>query len=199
MVEKLESPYKGADDPYQITTTLIDNFPFKNYIVNSVRVSFDKFWTESKLGGIPIVEFDIPPTLVSNAMEGLIIKHLEKESEGYWRAHNVGYEKDYVCDKNPYYSMECKVSSHSTRIPGSKHSCFEVESTTKYRQGFYLVVNYHDDMLTTRLGWLDDTDWSVSSSMASGGAWIKRDIQKQKFKILDNYRIPYKIKINNVS
>ncbi|MFM6070027.1 MAG: ScaI family restriction endonuclease, partial [Dolichospermum sp.] len=70
------------------------------------------------------------------------------------------------------------------------------DNRTKYRSGYYLVINYklpkEDDLIyqlrKIRFGWIDDEDW-VGQKQASGQqASIGKKLEQVKLITLKNYQ-----------
>jgi hypothetical protein len=99
-------------------------------------------------------------------LERLIAVHLNRISPD-WRGGIAKIEKDIVYQPESKYSFEIKTSSSRSGLYGNRSTGHRAERRTKFRTGYYLVVNYKlptpddqtRDLLNIRFGWIDDEDW----------------------------------------
>jgi ScaI restriction endonuclease len=182
---QLPSPYKNKtpEQCYEITNRLVECVPYKKEIVKSVLKAWDTLHNNSFIGNIPFMKMGFTGAVISTCMEQLIGNELAKRTGKFWVNQEYVEDKDFVCI-DPLYSLECKVSGSKSNIPGNKHQCSKSVNRKKFRQGYYLVVNYTNNNFKIRVGWLDDEDWVAAKSASSSGCRVPALIQKVKLRTL---------------
>ncbi len=167
----LISPY--TDHPRaewaEITRRLVEMFPLEmDALVEVVELAWDDLYTASfgdtglRIGS----DIFLPAQATGVILEKLIAVHLNKKFPR-WRGGRKQHEKDIICDDELKYSFEVKTSSSRTGLYGNRSTGHRAEGRTKFRTGYYLVINYklprEDDpkpsIYNIRFGWIDDDDW----------------------------------------
>lgn len=108
----------------------------------------------------------LPAQATGVILEKLIAVHLHKRFPK-WRGGRNKQEKDIIYTDELKFSFEIKTSSSKTGLYGNRSTGHRSDSRTKFRTGYYLVVNYklprEDDrsrgIQNIRFGWIDDSDW----------------------------------------
>jgi len=137
-------------------------------LVQAVEVAWIDLYTAS-FGdpGLRIgADIFLPAQATGVILERLIAVHLHKKSPS-WRGGNTKVEKDIVYEPELKYSFEVKTSSSRSGLYGNRSTGHRAEGRTKFRTGYYLVINYKlptlndptGDLLNIRFGWIDDEDW----------------------------------------
>lgn len=152
-----------------ITQLLVQAFPLQmNALVEIVDAAWADLYassfgdTELRVG----TDIFLPAQATGVILEKLIAVHLHKRFPD-WRGGLSKREKDIVCTSELKFSFEIKTSSSRTGLYGNRSTGHRSESRTKFRTGYYLVVNYklprEDDpsraIQNIRFGWIDDADW----------------------------------------
>ena len=109
-----------------------------------------------------------------------------------WRGDETGSEKDLVCLTDGIYSIEIKASSNPKKIFGNRSYAQQTESGSKKgKSGYYLAINFKKfdgkteqkpELVNTRFGWIDHTDWRGQSAPSGQQANLSSDVEK--FKLL---------------
>jgi hypothetical protein len=185
------SPYAGVAESKWVTTTqkLVGAFPIEMAVVTEcVKDAWTDLFT-SRIGsaGLKIgADIFLPAQATGVLLERLITAQLRSRDKR-WRGGDRKTEKDVVFDADNQFSFEIKTSSSDKGIFGNRSTGHRSETRTKFRSGYYLVVNYklpkEEDpagyIRMVRFGWIDDDDWvgqnsptgqqaSVSSAVAQG-------------------------------
>ncbi len=167
----LTSPYLNRPHAEwrTITRDLVEAFPLPaNVLVKIVEMAWADLYNAS-FGdtGLHIgTDIFLPAQATGVILERLIAVRLHKQFPN-WRGGNTKIEKDIVCTDQPYFSFEIKTSSSKNGLYGNRSTGHRAEGRTKFRSGYYLVVNYKlptendlsNRILNIRLGWIDDEDW----------------------------------------
>jgi hypothetical protein len=179
----LVSPYINHPESewLEITKKLIQEFPLSSEVLISIVESAWNDLYSSSFGnsGLKIgQDIFLPAQATGVILEKLIAVHLDlaKDKEySEWRGGKTQQEKDIVYTINDRYSFEIKTSSSKNDFYGNRSTGNVSDNRTKYRTGYYLVINYklpkEDDLIyqlrKIRFGWIDDEDW-VGQKEASG-------------------------------
>ena len=167
----LTSPYTNhpQSEWYGITTRLVTEFPLSSkLLVSTVHQAWDDIYTSSFGNGSLVIGRDIflPAQATGVILERLIGVRLARTVKG-WRSGDRKTEKDVVCTTDSSFSFEIKTSSSKNGLYGNRSTGHHAESRTKFRTGYYLVINYKLPTETDvsrriwliRFGWIDDEDW----------------------------------------
>ena len=175
----LLSPYMNHPESewLEITNKLIEEFPLSSEVLVSIIESAWEDLYNSSFGnsGLKIgQDIFLPAQATGVILEKLIAVHLAKQYSE-WRGGKTKQEKDIVYTINDRYSFEIKTSSSKSGLYGNRSTGHRSDNRTKYRTGYYLVINYklpkEDDLSyqlwKIRFGWIDDEDW-IGQKEASG-------------------------------
>ena len=107
----------------------------------------------------------------------------------------IGHPKDIICTTNDRYSFEIKTSSSKNRLYGNRSTGHRSSDRTKYRTGYYLVINYklpkEEDVTRQlwkiRFGWIDDEDWFGQNKPTGQQASIGAKLARLKLISLKSY------------
>jgi hypothetical protein len=186
------SPYIAYPDTewLSITSDLVAQFPIPpEYLVSVVESAWNDIYSSSFGNSELQIGRDIflPAQATGVILERLIGRRL---SEIYpdWRCGEEKCEKDIVCKSNGLYSFEIKTSSSRSGIYGNRSTGHRSDNRTKYRTGYYLVINYKlptdDDpsklIWGIRFGWIDDEDWVGQAKPTGQQASIGSKIASKK-------------------
>ena len=175
----LISPYRNKPQPQwtEITKRLVNLFPLKpDTLISIVEDAWADLYNSSfgitklKIGS----DIFLPAQATGVILEKLIAVHLNKNFP-QWRGGLEKFEKDIVCTDRLRYSFEIKTSSSRSGLYGNRSTGHRSEDRTKFRTGYYLVINYklptdkdlERYIYTIRFGWIDDEDW-VGQSQPTG-------------------------------
>lgn len=175
----LISPYAGhpREKWSEITRKLVSLFPLPmSSIVEVVDASWEDLYNSS-IGdsGLKIgKDIFLPAQATGVILERLIAVQMRRRFSG-WRGGNSKIEKDIVYEPELKFSFEVKTSSSRSGLFGNRSTGHRSGSRTKFRTGYYLVLNYKlpteedptREMLGIRFGWIDDDDW-VGQSQPTG-------------------------------
>lgn len=195
----LVSPYINHPESewLEITKKLVEEFPLSSEVlVAIVETAWDDLYNSS-IGnsGLKIgQDIFLPAQATGVILEKLIAVHLAKHYPE-WRGGQTKQEKDIVNIINDRYSFEIKTSSSKNDFYGNRSTGNISDNRTKYRTGYYLVINYklpqEDDLIyqlrKIRFGWIDDEDW-VGQKKASGQQASIGKKAKLKLITLKNYQ-----------
>lgn len=175
----IQSPYENlpVEKWEGVTRELVKNFPLSS---ENILYFVDKAWNDlfnSRIGtrGLKIgLDIILPAQAMGVLLERLIAVEMQNSIPG-WRGGNTKNEKDIVCTINDYFSFEIKTSSSVNGLYGNRSTGNLASNRTKFRSGYYLVINYKNPSETdrsmaiynVRFGWIDDSDW-VGQSAQSG-------------------------------
>ena len=167
----IPSPYEGIErsEWSAVTAKLVEEFPLDSEVLVTVVQDAWRDLFSSSFGDASLrigKDIFLPAQATGVILEKLIAVHLAKRSEE-WRGGDRKTEKDIVCETNDKYSFEIKTSSSKTGLYGNRSTGHRADSRTKYRTGYYLVINYKlptetdtgSHIRTVRFGWIDDKDW----------------------------------------
>lgn len=188
----LISPYiKDSESSWlAITNRLVQEFPISSSnLILIVETAWNDFYG-SRIGAAELIigqDLFLPAQATGVILERLISFHLSNKFPN-WRGGNRKIEKDIVCNYNDLFSFEIKTSSSKTGLFGNRSTGHRSKSRTKYRSGYYLVVNYklptEDDMSKhiwkIRFGWIDDEDWVGQKEPTGQQASIGVELAKLK-------------------
>jgi hypothetical protein len=167
----LISPYvkhPRAEWP-EITKKLVALFPLPmDVLVETVETAWSDLYNASfgdtglRIGS----DIFLPAQATGVILERLIGVHLNKRFPN-WRSGNTKVEKDIVCTNELKFSFEIKTSSSRAGLYGNRSTGHRAEGRTKFRTGYYLVINYKlpqesdttRSIMNVRFGWIDDDDW----------------------------------------
>ncbi len=174
----------------EITKRLLEEFPLSfDEIVAAVENAWDEFY-QSRIGSVGLVigrDIFLPAQATGVILERLVAAHLAKRHIN-WKSGVTKVEKDVVCIGNPHFSFEIKTSSSKKGVYGNRSTGHRADGRTKYRSGYYLIVNYKNpteedpirSLRLIRFGWIDDEDWVGQSSPAGQQASIGREVTALK-------------------
>ena len=165
------SPYakKPRSEWPAITAALVERFPLSMpTLVRVVDAAWADLYTAS-FGdtGLRIgADIFLPAQATGVILERIIAVRLHREFPD-WRGGNTKIEKDIVYEPELKFCFEIKTSSSRSGLYGNRSTGHRAEGRTKFRTGYYLVINYKlptpDDLthalLNIRFGWIDDEDW----------------------------------------
>ncbi|MBB3963691.1 ScaI family restriction endonuclease [Rhizobium metallidurans] len=167
----LVSPYAGhpREEWPEITRRLVDVFPLQpdqllQFVDSAWSNLFNSSFGESGLKiGTDIL---LPAQATGVLLERLIAVEMQKSLEG-WRGGRTKTEKDIICETDLKFSFEIKTSSSRSGLYGNRSTGHRAEGRTKFRSGYYLVINYKlptednssREIINVRFGWIDDDDW----------------------------------------
>ncbi|MCM2438351.1 ScaI family restriction endonuclease [Agrobacterium vitis] len=188
----LVSPYaeRPREEWPDITRRLVEVFPLHTdellkFVDNAWHNLFNSSFGESGLQiGMDIL---LPAQATGVLLERLIAVEMQKNLEG-WRGGRVKNEKDIVYENDLNFSFEIKTSSSRSGLYGNRSTGHRAEGRTKFRSGYYLVINYklptEDDksksILNVRFGWIDDDDWVGQTKPTGQQASIGVSLAKLK-------------------
>jgi hypothetical protein len=165
------SPY--SDHPQSewpnITKKLVDLFPIPmEQIIDVVETCWNDLYASSiGKSGLKIgTDIFLPAQATGVVLERLIGVEMQKRFDG-WRGGQSKTEKDIVFEKELKFSFEVKTSSSKSGLYGNRSTGHRAEGRTKFRTGYYLVINYKlpteqdpsHALYNVRFGWIDDDDW----------------------------------------
>ena len=167
----LESPYNNhpMETWKTITQRLVNEFPLSaDTILGFVDKAWDNLFdssfgkSELKIG----VDIMLPAQATGVLLERLIAVEMQNSIKE-WRGGNIKIEKDIVCESDDRFSFEIKTSSSKTGLYGNRSTGHRADGRTKFRSGYYLVINYKlptdtdssKHIHNVRFGWIDDDDW----------------------------------------
>lgn len=193
------SPYHElpTSDWMDVTNRLVSEFPLnRQEIIAAVEGAWDEFYS-SRIGSAGLLigtDIFLPAQATGVILERLIAAHLAQHHDG-WRGGTAKIEKDIICTKDPRFCFEVKTSSSKKGVYGNRSTGHRAESRTKYRSGYYLVVNYKNPseesverfLRLIRFGWIDDEDWVGQSSPAGQQASISQDVAHLKLLTLKTF------------
>lgn len=187
------SPYQGLRQEQWATKTqeLIKEFPLRMpELVDVVRVSWESiFFTRIGPKGFQIGKDIFPkPQIVAFLLHELIPLELHSRHPGVWRQEKLAKDKDIVCIKDEFFSIEIKTSSHASQIFGNRSYAQESAVAKKSKSGFYLAINFDrlDPLVTAprlrriRFGWLDHSDWIGQASATGQQARLSPEVERGK-------------------
>lgn len=133
--------------------------------------------------------------MIGNIIDSYIPEYFTKYSKLRFKKGNDTKDEDCVCETNAFYNTEVKTTCQKLqKIVGAKtnagngHSdCARKYVENKYH--FYIFVAFNKPKTITEklkianiwIGKLQPSDWSISKSNRSGGAWVKKDIFDKQF------------------
>jgi hypothetical protein len=186
------SPYSGIYPARwsEITRRLIGEFPLSaEELVAAVENAWSEFYS-SRIGSVGLLigsDIFLPAQATGVILERLISAHLARRHRG-WRSGTIKSEKDIVCIGNPKFCFEIKTSSSKKGVYGNRSTGHRADGRTKYRSGYYLIVNYKNPteeaperfLRLVRFGWIDDEDWVGQDSPTGQQASISREVSASK-------------------
>lgn len=195
----LKSPYAGQPEHEWplITQDLVAKFPIPaSDIISVVELAWDDIYS-SNFGdsGLRIGrDIFIPAQATGVILEKLIV-HKLSQLHPEWRGGIHKFDKDVVCETNHLFSFEIKTSSSKNGLYGNRSTGHISDTRTKYRTGYYLVINYKlpttDDpsrnLWGIRFGWIDDEDWIGQDKPTGQQASIGAKLAKLKLVCLRRY------------
>ena len=133
------------------------------------------------------------PQIMAFFLHELIALELSVRYPGIWRGDQSAEEKDLVYVPNPFYSVEIKTSSHTSRIFGNRSYAQKTSVRKKVKSGYYLAINFQKfkaklkkpEIILIRFGWLDYEDW-VGQTAATGQQARLRP-EAERYKLLPLY------------
>ena len=142
----LLSPYMNHPESewLEITNKLIEEFPLSSKVLVSIVESAWEDLYNYSFGnsGIKIgQDIFLPAQATGVILEKLIAVHLPNQYSE-WRGGKTKQEKDIVYTINDRYSFEIKTSSSKSGLFGNRSTGHRSDNRTKYRTGYYLVINY---------------------------------------------------------
>ena len=190
-----KSPYNGKDKKQwpQITQNLIDKHPLDENEIKVLMAWNDIF--ESSIGrhSLKIGKHIFPkPQIIGALLHELIPAEIAASHPNMWRPEETADDKDIVCIKDDYYSIELKTSSNPRHIFGNRSYAQKPTEDKKGKDGYYLAVNFEKfskqnnrpDILLIRFGWLDHSDWIGQKSPTGQQARLAPETYELKFKTL---------------
>ena len=195
----LTSPYIGHPEEEwpNITEQLVDDFPLlKDDLIDLVESAWEELFSSSlgrsqlKIGQ----DIFLPAQATGVILEKLIAVILTNNYSG-WRGGKTKQEKDIIYVNNNRYSFEIKTSSSKNGLYGNRSTGHRSSDRTKYRTGYYLVINYKlpkEEDLTRqiwkiRFGWIDDEDWLGQNKPTGQQASIGAKLARLKLITLKSY------------
>jgi hypothetical protein len=195
------SPYDGiaTEDWLGITRKLIKRHPLsKKEIVDVVISSWESIFA-SRMGtkGFRIGKDIFPkPQTMGFFLHELIPLEFEARYPKEWRGERNTADKDIVCIKNDYYSIEIKTSSNPTHIYGNRSYAQDTTKGKKAKSGYYLAVNFEKfndknkdkrpEINLISFGWLDAEDWIGQKAETGQQSHLPPDVEK--YKLVEIYR-----------
>jgi len=188
----IRSPYHGqpVSQWQSITKNLIAEFPLSAHeLVTTAETAWDEFYN-SRIGSVNLQigrDIFLPAQATGVILERLIATHLARHHTG-WRSGGTKGEKDIICIQNPEFSFEVKTSSSKSGVYGNRSTGHRADSRTKYRTGYYFIINYklptaeqpEKFLRRLRFGWIDDEDWVGQSQPTGQQASISRNVSTLK-------------------
>ncbi|WP_107668267.1 ScaI family restriction endonuclease [Cyanothece sp. BG0011] len=195
----LTSPYSDRPEKewLHITQQLVDKFPLsKDDLINLVESAWEELFSSSfgnsqlKIGQ----DIFLPAQATGMILEKLIAVILTN-TYSEWRGGKAKQEKDIICINNDRYSFEIKTSSSKNGLYGNRSTGHRSSDRTKYRTGYYLVINYklpkEEDLSRQlwkiRFGWIDDEDWLGQNKPTGQQASIGAKLARLKLITLKSY------------
>ncbi len=195
----LTSPYTDypQEEWLKITQQLVDNFPLST---DDLIILVESAWEElfsSSFGNSQLKigqDIFLPAQATGVILEKLIAVILTNSYSG-WRGGKTKQEKDIICIKDNRYSFEIKTSSSKNGLYGNRSTGHRSSDRTKYRTGYYLVINYklpkEEDLSRQlwkiRFGWIDDEDWLGQNKPTGQQASIGAKLARLKLITLKSY------------
>ena len=179
------SPYDNADVKQwrKITEKLVQKHPLSPVIVDLCL----KSW-ESILNGkintylnMKIREMSISPQATGALLHDVIPAYIAKNVQGFRKGE--GKEKDIVCEKDDYFSLELKTSSQKSIFGNRSYAKSE---SGKLKAGYYLAINFekiastNPHILRIQFGWLDHSDWVGQRSETGQKASLTKEAKENK-------------------
>jgi hypothetical protein len=196
----LVSPYINhlESEWLEITKKLIEEFPLSSEVLVSIVESVwnDIYTSTFGNSGLKIgQDIFLPAQATGIILEKLIAVHLANEYSE-WRGGKTKQEKDIVNTINYRYSFEIKTSSSKSGLYGNRSTGYRSDHRTKYRTGYYLVINYklptEDDLSyhlwKIRFGWIDDEDWTGQKQASGQQASVGKKLAELKLITLKTYQ-----------
>jgi len=196
----LLSPYMNhlESEWLEITNKLIEEFPLSSEVLVSIVESAWEDLYNSSFGnsGLKIgQDIFLPAQATGVILEKLIAVHLANQYSE-WRGGKTKQEKDIVYTINDRFSFEIKTSSSKSGLYGNRSTGHRSDNRTKYRTGYYLVINYklpkEDDLShqlwKIRFGWIDDEDWIGQKEASGQQASIGKKLAELKLITLKMYQ-----------
>ncbi|MDJ0579793.1 ScaI family restriction endonuclease [Crocosphaera sp.] len=195
----LTSPYidYSEEEWPNITKQLVDNFPLlQDDLIYLVESAWEELFSSS-LGNSQLKigqDIFLPAQATGVILEKLIAVILTENYSG-WRGGQTKQEKDIIYVNNDRYSFEIKTSSSKNGLYGNRSTGHRSSDRTKYRTGYYLVINYKlpkEEDLTRQLwkirfGWIDDEDWLGQNKPTGQQASIGAKLARLKLITLKSY------------
>ena len=152
------------------TKNLIEKHPVSTEFISRSVLNVWKDILETKIGKKAKIGVDIFP---SPQMTGTLIHELlPLEFEGIkpegWRKERYSFDKDIVCLKDDFFSIEIKCSSSKNKIYGNRSYAQQPSDKKKSKDGYYIAINFEkfskdkeepSQVTMIRFGWLNQTDW----------------------------------------
>lgn len=195
----LTSPYTDYPEKewLKITQQLVNNFPLsRDNLIFLVESAWEELFSSSfgssqlKIGQ----DIFLPAQATGVILEKLIAVILTNSYSG-WRGGKTKQEKDIIYINDNCYSFEIKTSSSKNGLYGNRSTGHRSSDRTKYRTGYYLVINYKlpkEDNLSRQLwkirfGWIDDEDWLGQNKPTGQQASIGAKLARLKLITLKSY------------
>ena len=182
-----KSPYKGLSVNKWINKTkgLIDNHPLTDCIVEMCL----RTW-ESILNGkinthlnLLIKDMSISPQAMGALLHDVISEYIIRRTKEFRKGEST--EKDLVCVKDEFFSVEIKTSSQKD-IYGNRS--YAKSKGGKDKSGYYLAINFdklckdnpNPKINLIRFGWLDYSDWKGQKSETGQQASLSKNALRYK-------------------
>jgi hypothetical protein len=185
------SPYPGRPESawLGITTKLIDKHPLKRGVLLQAAIStWGTLWQTTVGSGqtsVRLANLRVPATIVGYFFEILFAMEMERREPTVWRGSQSKDEKDLVYLPDPAYSVEIKTSGQcGFKVYGNRsygqRSARDLPAK-KEKSGYYITVNFFDQMLTLlRFGWIDADDWDPQQAPTGQMAGLGKGVYDYK-------------------
>ena len=181
----MASPYLGVPkgEYCAVTRSLLDRHPLsESDIVSSVLEAWNHLW-DSRIGWLPMSEFEPPAQVTGLLFEQLLAKVLSARFPDTWRSGHRSNEKDIHCISDESMSIEVKTSGYpgGNTLRGNRSYNQKTDAPKKRKCGYYIVVTYYHQQLTMiRFGWLDADDWKAQKALSGQSATLRDEALKCK-------------------
>ena len=179
------SPYDNIDVQKwrKITEKLVKKHPLSPVIVDL----YLKSW-QSILNGkintylnMKISEMCISPQATGVLLHDVVPAYIAKNVPGFRKGK--GNEKDIVCERDDYFSLELKTSSQKSIFGNRSYTKSE---SGKSKAGYYLAINFekiaseNPRILRIQFGWLDHSDWVGQRAETGQQASLTKEAKENK-------------------
>lgn len=187
------SPFqdKPIEEWDTIRDKLIKNHPLNLELIKKLILTSWEKLLQTRIGPpqdniIMFIDIDIPAQVISNFIEVLLSREL-RNIDSRWRQGSSS-EKDLIYAGNEDYSIEVKCSGQGgTKVFGNRSYAQKTEAQVgkKGKSGYYITINFFDDLLyLIRFGWIDFDDWAGQKAATGQAATLPNDVYEHKLRAI---------------